>query len=150
MKITDTRYMEVPCMRCFARVGAPCEADHGSAVPIHYFHNERRQAWHDANPKSNERPTTAPAAPRDVSFVERALVLSTAHMPGPDPEFGDVGKADHEHGHVVFVVRGTTEYDDRAAPWLRPVLAMARTYNASLINFDCDACEVPGLETWSW
>lgn len=82
-------------------------------------------------------------------MVRHHLDISTAHMPGPDPDFGDgsaLEAVEHEHGFVVFV---QDEHPDEPA-WIRPALALARVSRCTLINFDRDADVHPALPSFDW
>lgn len=78
--------------------------------------------------------------------IERILTLSTAHAPGPNPEFGDVRTADHEYGWIVFVAAGI----DEGADWLRPILMIAWQGECTLILFDQDASTLDGVQVYDW
>ena len=62
------------------------------------------------------------------------LDLSNCHVPGPDPDFGDIRVAEHSHGWVVFV---SSELLDEDIPeWIQPIWHFAVERNCLLINFD--------------
>jgi len=84
-----------------------------------------------------------------LGYIEKVLVLSTAHMPSEAPDFGPALRAvDHEYGFVVFVSPMTKpEY---IPEWLRPIHAAAAARGCTLILFDRDGNEEPGFQTWDW
>jgi hypothetical protein len=78
------------------------------------------------------------------------LDLSTAHVPGPDPDFGDVRTADHTHGWVVFVAPGLPKFTRSFPDWLLPVWNKAVELECTLINFDTDAECCEDFPTFDW
>ena len=79
------------------------------------------------------------------------LDLSTVHMPESKPDFGNLRVAEHEFGYFVFMT-GALDVEEIAdmPEWIQPVMRLALEHNCIGINFDSDACEVPGLRTWEW
>ena len=65
------------------------------------------------------------------------LDLSTAHLPGPNPDFGKLRNTETEYGFVVFVSPDADK--DEVPEWLEPIHADAVKHRAMLINFDNDA-----------
>lgn len=78
------------------------------------------------------------------------MVISTAHMPGPDPHLGDGLGARFDYGYVVWVRTYDEESICEEPPWIAPILAEARANNCELICFDCDARKYPNLKTYDW
>ena len=78
--------------------------------------------------------------------VEKHLALSTAHMPSPMPKFGDVRYEDHEYGYVVWF----TDEPEEGAPWLRPILTIARDQGCNMVIFDRDALTLDGIKDYEW
>jgi len=77
--------------------------------------------------------------------IEQALMLSTAHMPGPYPGFREVRASEHKHGWVLWVS------DIAKSPeWLTPVLEEARLNSCQIIIFDSDVEPIDQLKTWDW
>ncbi len=81
---------------------------------------------------------------------EKVLVLSKAHMPNSNPDFGNVRHQEHKHGFIVFVFAWRSRPFDEEAAWIRPILAEAWKNECSLVNFDADAPTYDGLKTWDW
>ncbi len=83
-----------------------------------------------------------------ASALQVVLDLSTAHMPGSSPPWGDLRVVEHEHGYVVFV---SSEPQGREPQWATKVLALARKHDCLLVNFDQDGEELPEhLPMWNW
>ena len=78
------------------------------------------------------------------SNIEKVLVLSTAHMPCTNPEFGAQRVVEHEHGYVVFLSMA------RSPDWLLPIVSLAASEICTLILFDSAASEHNDLPTWDW
>ena len=91
------------------------------------------------------------AIPEDPWF-QVVLDLSTAHMPGPEPEWGSLRVAVHEYGAVVFVHGSGEEWTDTEGEpkWIRPAMALARKHDCLLVNFDRDGEVCEDLPTWEW
>ena len=74
--------------------------------------------------------------------IRRLLDLSTDHVPGPEPDWGDLKVRSHEYGWIVWVY----DPDDSLSPdWMKPIMKMAYQKNCALILFDSDA---PMLDVW--
>jgi len=92
------------------------------------------------------------------SGVEKVLVLSTAHMPGTMPDFGDslTRWQAHNYGYILFVPIDSASHQqvleslDETCDWLKPILQMAFNLGCSHINFDQESDQIDGLETWDW
>jgi hypothetical protein len=81
--------------------------------------------------------------------IENMLVLSTAHMPESQPDFGEFRVLEDEYCFVAFV----SEFlfiDSKVPEWLEPVMEYAIDKNCSCIIFDMGADTVPTLKTWEW
>jgi len=89
------------------------------------------------------------AVQASTDFVEKVLMLSTSHMPSGEPEFGDIRYVEHEYGWIVFVAADDDE-EEKWPEWLRPILRLANQLEASHINFDTDAMQLPGLQLYDW
>jgi len=77
--------------------------------------------------------------------VEKALVLSTCHMPFTAPDFGDARVAKHEYGYVVFLV------DEPCGPeWLKPIESEAIKAGCSFVIFDGAADADSRFQQWEW
>ena len=71
------------------------------------------------------------------SHIRAMLDLSTAHVPGPEPDWGDLKVQVHEYGWIVWVfVPGSPSPD-----WMKPIMKLAYQKNCALILFDSDADE---------
>ena len=80
-----------------------------------------------------------------MSNIKRILELSNIHIPGADPDWGDLKVKDHEYGWVVWVY----DPDDSLSPdWMKPIMKLAYQKNCSLILFDCDAEEWEDTDVW--
>ncbi len=82
--------------------------------------------------------------------IEKALDLSTAHLPGPNPEFGDIRAQAHDYGFIVWVRDATGDDDEKLADWFLPILKEAQKHECILILFDQDAEAHEGLKTFDW
>ena len=80
--------------------------------------------------------------------IEKALVLSTGHMPCTAPDFGNIRTCEHEYGYIVFTY--FPEHCEEAAEWLKPILHLAHKNNCVLINFDRDVEPINSLTTYKW
>lgn len=81
-----------------------------------------------------------------MSNIRRMLDLSTVHVPGPEPDWGDLKVKDHEYGWVVWVY----DPDDNLSPeWMKPIMKLAYKKNCALILFDSDAGEWEDTELHS-
>lgn len=81
--------------------------------------------------------------------IEKALVLSTAHMPNAEPHWGDANVTDFEHGHFMHFNRHIME-EKMVPPWLLAIFQKADAEKCSLIVFDVDAGRDDVLEQWDW
>lgn len=70
--------------------------------------------------------------------IRHLLDLSTMHVPGPQPDWGDLRFEVHEHGWVVWVYDPD---DDLSPEWMKPIMKLAYQKNCALILFDSDAPE---------
>lgn len=68
---------------------------------------------------------------------EKTLVLSTAHMPESDPDFGSVRNIEHEYGFIAFVA--DKDLEENSPRWIVEVMNFARANDCSMVNFDRDA-----------
>lgn len=74
---------------------------------------------------------------------ETTLVLSTAHMPKPAPDFGGLRTAVHEFGWIVWP-------GDGAPDWICPTLEYAKIQSCSMVLYDRDATTIDHLQVWDW
>lgn len=81
-------------------------------------------------------------------MIEKVMVLSTAHMPNDEPEFGSIRHCNHQYGAFVFL--GDYESIGGLCPWLKPIVTLAMEKECSMVMFDRDAETVNGLEAWEW
>jgi hypothetical protein len=81
-----------------------------------------------------------------MSYFEKVLALSTAHMPNTDPDFGGLRTAAFEYGVVVWV----SEPGDGVPEWITPAMSLAYKSECTLVLFDRDCNEDPDLPTWDW
>lgn len=89
-----------------------------------------------------------------VPHIEGALVLSTCHVPKPDPEEGLGFRgpphprcSPHEHGWIVFLLTD----DDRSCPdWFRPIMVEAVTQKVSFVIFDSTGQILNQLPSYDW
>lgn len=112
--------------------------------------------------------------PRNPENIRSMLDLSTVHVPGPNPDFGELRVAPHDHGWIIFVpgmldelkyTRDATSgrmvvvdtnwtrelYDQYDVPkWMQPILKMAWKNDCLLISFDSDAEENSELRSYNW
>jgi len=92
--------------------------------------------------------------------TERALVVSTAHMPRASALFGPAWSGDtqprllHDGDTFVLVLGGGHDSALDAYPdtpeWLLPLLEYAMWSGCSYLVFDMDAEELEPFQTWDW
>lgn len=75
------------------------------------------------------------------------LDLSTSHVKGPDPDWGDLRALAHAHGWIVYV---SPDAEDSVPKWFRPIHQAAAENKCMLVNFDSAADTVDCFETWEW
>lgn len=96
---------------------------------------------------------STPGIERTLPGIERALVLSTRHMPSSEPMWGSrsgsVRVSEHEYGFIVFVSDdvGNINY---VPEWLRPIYTKAQASSCTMINFDSDANELEEFKAYGW
>lgn len=83
-------------------------------------------------------------------MIRMMIDLSTAHMPGATPNFGDLRTIEHIYGWVVFVSPRDPGKGNVVPEWLEPILSLACDAGCVLINFDADAEEHRRFETFEW
>lgn len=85
-------------------------------------------------------------------MIEQMLALSTAHMPNPTPNFGELRSLDDEYGIIVFVysVFAEDHHGEEVPQWIRPIMKLAREKGCRYIYFDRDVSTIDGLQTWDW
>lgn len=81
----------------------------------------------------------------DHPYIERVLVLSLEHIPRREPAFGTVKAVPFERGFVVFVPA-----DGSVIHWLKPIIAIARRDDCTLVLFDAAGSTDPELPTFDW
>jgi len=82
-------------------------------------------------------------------MIEKALTLSTAHMPDEEPDFGSIRVAPHQYGFIIFVA-DIDELALHVPQWLRPLYMEALNYECTLINFDADVSQDDRFKTYEW
>jgi hypothetical protein len=84
--------------------------------------------------------------------LQKVLDLSTGHLPGPDPDFGDLRVTEHEYGWIIFVPGlGAGELEDIDIPeWARPLVSYAVSTDCLLINFDQAGDRFDGWTVYDW
>ena len=79
--------------------------------------------------------------------IRSMLDLSTNHVPGPEPDWGDLKVKAHEYGWIVWAY----DPDGSLSPdWMRPIMKMAYKKNCVLILFDTDADEWEDTPLWEF
>jgi hypothetical protein len=80
-------------------------------------------------------------------------VISTAHMPSPDPDFGKeyVWAPVNYEAHVTFMVL-IEDLDENAPEWLIKLNEGMRNkgFAPAWVRFDCNAHIIEGLPTFKW
>jgi hypothetical protein len=82
--------------------------------------------------------------------VEKALAISTGHMPSAEPDFGDVRSLEYDEGYIVFITEPEASNEDELPDWLRPIMQFAYENDFSMIRFDRDALEVDEFKNYDW
>ena len=82
-------------------------------------------------------------------MIRTCLDLSTAHMIGSSPNFGDARHTETEYGYVVWVTGEKGELPP-VPGWLVEIMAYAIQQDCLLINFDRDADTMDLFHTWEW
>lgn len=82
----------------------------------------------------------------DHPYIEKALVLSTAHMPGESPEFGGLRALSFEYGYVVWV----SEPGYGVPDWITPIMEIAYRDECTLVVLDRDGNTDKNFQTWDW
>jgi hypothetical protein len=83
---------------------------------------------------------------KSVARIQKVLDLSTSHVPGPDPDWGNLRAVGHEHGWIVFINPNL----DGIPLWWRHIGEMAEAHGCLMVNFDSAADTVDCFETWEW
>lgn len=80
-------------------------------------------------------------------------VISTTHMPGPDPDFGKeyVWAPVNYEAHITFMVL-IEDLDEDAPDWLIKLNEVMRNkgFAPVWVRFDPDADIIEGLPTFQW
>lgn len=81
-----------------------------------------------------------------MSNTRRMLDLSTVHVPGPEPDWGDLKVRTHEYGWIVWVYKnGIDDFipgvSQETPDWIKPIMEAAYQKRCALILFDSDASE---------
>lgn len=77
--------------------------------------------------------------------IAKCLDLSTAHWPGPQPDFGPNRALSTKYGAVVWPTDLANTPD-----WLHPIVEVALAHDCIIINFDRDADMDDQFETFEW
>lgn len=80
--------------------------------------------------------------------VRKYLELSTAHMPGPDHQFGPLRSSPTEYGFVVWMMESVDI--DELPLWFVQIYSFASLNDCSLIEFDRDNDTVDLLPQYDW
>lgn len=95
--------------------------------------------------------------PSEHSYIEKALVLSTAHIPEESPNFGGLRALSFEYGYVVWVldpkhgVPASLAEPGRGMPdWIVPVMHVASQNGCTFVVFDRDGNVDENFQTWDW
>lgn len=85
-------------------------------------------------------------------MIRKALCLSTAHYPNPEPEFGNIRVCQTEFGSIVFPNADMVEeIDVNEFPlWLVPILKFAIENECVLIEFDRDNEVMNDFMSYEW
>ena len=78
-------------------------------------------------------------------MIRTALDLSTAHCPGPNPDWKQLRVVKHEYGWIVFVSHFAKEPN-----WFKPIGDAARESNAIVVIFDNAAHTSDRFAIWNW
>lgn len=90
----------------------------------------------------------SPFAP---DLIEGCLVLSTAHMPETEPEFGGLRSVEFRYGYVVWSTDAEQAAEEGGVPeWLVPINESADRLGATLILFDRDAEKCNDFREYEW
>ena len=80
--------------------------------------------------------------------TEKALVLSTGHMPDPIPAFPpSIRRSPHEYGWILFMSSAAETHMDH---WFYPILQICQEQDVSFLIFDTDGEFIDGLKTYTW
>jgi hypothetical protein len=84
-----------------------------------------------------------------INVIQNMLDLSTAHMPGPNPDWGGARAESHAFGWILFLSDRDDEAHLPCPEWLKPIVLYALDNDCILVNFDQDGdiYEVSDLET---
>ena len=86
------------------------------------------------------------------SYIERILVLSTAHMPETSPDFGSIAVIEYNYGYILTSI--SPDYIENLAlvipDWIKPILKFSSKQKAHMLMFDRDGNEEPDLKTYDW
>ena len=86
-----------------------------------------------------------------MSILTNMIVLSTGHVPGPEPSFGDIRFCSHEYGWILFVANfEDIEFQELVPDWLKPIYRYAINNNCVIINFDRDGDLLDQFPSWIW
>jgi len=94
----------------------------------------------------------------ESSQIEKFLSLSTAHVPGPNPEWGVLSGWTIEipGGYGWMVLWANTTWEDLAedsegAPeWFKPIHTRMRALGCKGVVFDCDGPVMDNLPSFDW
>lgn len=92
---------------------------------------------------------------RISNSIKKVLEISTAHMPGPNPCFGELSFAESDYGYLVWVMYpgpddGGKLHSDSTPEWMMEIMKIAVKEKCTIISFDRDADEIDGLKSYRW
>ena len=79
-------------------------------------------------------------------MIEKILVLSTAHMPNSNPNFGDLRVLKGTYEHIIPCVARA----DMITEWWGPIMEKALTDGCSYVCFEADGDTYDQFETYNW
>lgn len=83
-------------------------------------------------------------------YIEKILVLSTAHMPEQYPDTGSVRVIQGTYEWIWVLSSNLEEYRDFLAEWQIPIIEYALSQGCTYICFDAGAEYDPQFETYDW
>lgn len=84
-----------------------------------------------------------------TSPIGNVLLLSTAHLPLPDPDFGACRSTETEYGWVFWPLDPDDLAPDALEPWLATINRYAYKNECMIVEFDPDNEVCEGFEDFS-